>query len=168
MQTRISPATLQRWRDYRDKRITEGVTHWAVARELAGEYAVSTIYLHVHEAFRDRLNAARRAQYRLGNSRSEPLKTDHQSRYRRNYSRVTRNPVRFLAAIFADRDEADLQTITHETRGLAEGVNFQPATIRRILDDFATGQRDGRIRGPPFLQEIRPLVWAYSNERVPR
>ena len=56
--------------------------------------------------------------------------------------------------------------VTQKIRRIAQGVWFYPATIERVLRRCTSGQSEGRIRGPPYLEEIRVGIWRYSPESL--
>ena len=73
------------------------------------------------------------------------------------------HPDRYLTRVFATCPEAELETITAEIREQCENVQFKPATIERILRKYAAAQHEGRARAPPYVYELEPGVWAYTQ-----
>lgn len=168
--TKVPPEIVDRWRAYRDRRLAEGHSFWAIAGELAGDFSHRTVYRQIYGAFRERertRECLRYRQHREAKSRWHPLRQNvvhddpvaYRTAYQRNYKKLTRRPECFLATILASRSEADLSTITLEVRRLAEGVNFYPETIRRILKDYVS-----RARGPPYLRETDVDVWTLQSQ----
>ena len=89
---------------------------------------------------------------------------DSRRKWRRQYFRLTRQPKRYLERVFRNDDEVTFDTIRTRLAELTDGTRFRPCTVSRLLKRYEVGQCEGSIRGPPYLQEVRPGVWRYGDE----
>ena len=155
----VPKAVLQHWAAYRERRLAEGASLWRIASELAppSRYSVQTVYLY--------LNPDSQNQQRLlhtESSRRRTAKLRAHRTYLRNYRRVQRHPEHYLEQLFRSSPERNLDALAGGLPSLCEGVRFSQKALERILHQYATAQGEGRIRGPPYLEETSPGVWYYG------
>lgn len=174
----VPDAVVREWQLYRDQRLSEGISLWRLAAEIAsssGCYETRTVYFYLNPSARakeqelDR-NRHRRRAARLKTQRETARRykkrwgAEHRDTiraYQRNYHRLARNPERYISSIFSTDSELDIDAITTKLAELSEGLRFRPSTVESFLYRYNAAQREGRIRGPP-LREIVPGVWCLS------
>jgi hypothetical protein len=158
----VLEAVVREWEDYRRYRQTQGVSLWRAAAELASctGYQTRTVYLY--------LNPEARARERIRNReccRRLAARATRRRTYFRNYRRFSRHPERYLPGAIPDSEEADLEAMANRIADDCEGIRFPLKTIDRVLRQYQAAQRQGRIRGPPWLHEVGNGVWRYSDDQ---
>lgn len=117
-------------------------------RIIAKAYNVSpwTVRYYLDPRYKDSNLNSKRKQYK---------KRVRLRRYQRNYHRLLRRPERYLATVFEGRNQLTVDKIASCTPDFFEGVHFRSDTIKKQLDRYTTQQR-----GPPYIQEVKPGVYA--------
>jgi len=161
---RDDPRILLDWQAYRDRRTRENANLWQVCRELAERYdcAPITVRYHIDQSYQERKMEADRAKAARRYARLK-----HKRAYEKQYRRITRHPGEYLARVFESRGQAEINTIVAEFRSLADDLPFTSRLITRLLRKYETDQRQGRARGPPWLREAEPGIWAYNDKVLP-
>lgn len=160
---------LAEWIAYREECVSgNGASLRQICIALAERYECSplTVRRYLDPFFADKKRAADR---KADSRRYAPIKRrTAKRRYEKQYRQATRHPERYLPWAFAAASAADLESVTREFANQT-GFAFRPSTIKRVLKDYELGQREGSIRGPPFLHEDRerPGYWHYSSLSPP-
>ena len=163
---RDDPNLLKNWLAYRDQRLSEnGVSLQRVSEELAREHGCG--WMAVRQCLDPSLRQRQRRSNRLA-QRRRYARVKYERLYNRNYHRLTRqrSQAKLLHQVFSDTSDGTLvlPEVVERLPSLLEGVQFKRRTIEKgLLRPYAEGQRANRIRGPPYLLEIRQDVWYYGE-----
>ena len=158
------PTIFDEWKALALRLAQTGASLEKISQEIGRTYhcAATTARAYLDAAFREKRRAAGRRSERRRYSKQKARQ--NRIRHFRHYRRITRYPDKHLLPhVFRPESELDLQTITERARQLAEGTQFRPETIERVLKRYAASE-ENRARGPPYLTEL-PDGWRYSNER---
>ena len=152
----ISPETVREWREIVTDYSMQGRPKSQAYFYIAAAYGTSytTVRYHLEPLQREHW-----LQNKKERSKKLWRKKSQLRRYNRNYRRLTRRPERFLSQVFNDRQEASVGEIQNEVSELAEGVMFEPSTIRKILDKYVENNR-----GPPFIELAEEGVYRIRNQ----
>ena len=144
---RENPILIRIWKAYCDLRLAKEASFKQVCAELSTMYRCSPSTVRYH----------------IKPQHSESRAALVRRRHRHYQKEVTERPAWFLSLVFPNREETDLEIIAEGIRVMTEGTPFKTRTIQRILRAYETGQHEGRIRGPPYLSEVRRGVWSYTD-----
>jgi len=176
MKPTVPEDTLQRWCEYRARRLSEGASLWRIAKELSDSWATGTIYRYLNPPARARDRQLRRQSYqrrkqrdperqreqREYSRRRREERGDRVRAYERAYRRLTRpsSLAKYLAQVFAERDCLDFHDLLSGMRALTE-QRWKTETIEKALRSYMTYQTRSEA-GKRYLA-VRDGEWYYQR-----
>ena len=144
-------------------RVDQGISLWKACATIARDvpYSDNTVYRYVNLEARERANRSSRECHHREAERKRRRKA-----YCLHYSRLQRNARPYVQALFQSETQRDLASLADDLTDLCGGIRYSRRTVQGFLRGYRIAQREGRIRGPPYLDETRPGVWRYSDESI--